>query len=70
MATLAEKRPEFTVLKIDISEAGSPVAQQFHIGTIPYFKIFGPHGKLLVEGKDAVMWLDGEMEKTGLTDKR
>ena len=70
MATLAEKRPEFSVMKVDIHEAGSPVARQYKIETIPYFKVYGPRGKLLVEGPDAVMWLDGEMEKAGLTGKK
>ena len=55
------------VVKVDINRAGpreidwgSPVSQQYGLAGmgIPHFKIFGPDGKLLTEGKDARALVD------------
>ncbi len=68
MATLAEKNPNVTVLKIDIQEAGSPVARQYRIERIPYFRIFDENGREIAQGDDAVVWLDKAMKEAKLSD--
>ena len=57
---LHSKREDIVVVKIDINRANvkhidwqSPVAKQYKIQSIPQFKIYGPDGKLISEGKEA-----------------
>lgn len=54
MATLAEKNSSITVLKIDIHDAGSPVARQYRIEKIPYFEIYDEEGTLIAKDEKAV----------------
>ena len=53
-------RADIAVVKVDINRPGvkvidfeSPVARQYRLPSIPYFKIFGPDGKLRAEGDEA-----------------
>lgn len=57
---LHETRADVVVVKVDINRPEvkgidwkSPVAQQYGLRSIPNFKVFGPDGKLLAEGKPA-----------------
>jgi thiol-disulfide isomerase/thioredoxin len=57
---LHAERADIAVVKVDINRPGikridwqSPVAREFHLQSIPHFKIFGPDGKLQAEGDDA-----------------
>jgi hypothetical protein len=36
----------------------SPVAEQYELRSLPYFKIYSPEGKLLVEGQEARQVVD------------
>ncbi len=54
LKVLHQKRDDIVVVKVDINRPGvkkidwkSPVAQQYQMGSIPRFKIFGPDGRLL-----------------------
>ena len=67
MATLAEKNPNVTVLKIDIQESDSPVARQYRIENIPYFRIFDGDGKEIARGEEAIVWLDKAMKEAKLS---
>lgn len=53
-------RADIAVVKVDINRPDvkgidwkSPVAKQYALESIPHFKVFGPDGKLLAEGKEA-----------------
>jgi thiol-disulfide isomerase/thioredoxin len=53
---LHQKRADLAVVKVDINRPDvkridwdSPVARQYHMDSLPRFKIFGPDGKLLAE---------------------
>lgn len=57
---LHEAREDIVVVKVDINRPGhkgidwkSPVAQQYGMQSIPNFKVYGPDGKLVAEGKKA-----------------
>jgi len=50
-------RADVAVVLVDIDRPGakridwkSPVSEQYQLHSIPYFKIFGPDGKLQIEG--------------------
>lgn len=70
MATLAKHNDKITILKVDINEPDSPVARQYKIETMPFFKVYDGRGRLVVEGQPAVDWLDGEMDKVNLKIKK
>ena len=60
LAELAKARQDLVVNQVNIDRAGSthidwqsPLAQQHKVQFTPYFKIYDPNGKLIVEGKDA-----------------
>lgn len=62
---LHQKRADVAVVKVDINRPGiqkidwkSPVAGQYGLRSIPQFKVFGPGGKLLAEGKEARAMVD------------
>lgn len=61
--TLTDRDPELVLLKIDIQEPGSPVARQYQVDVVPYFRIYGPDHELIAEGKKAERWLDRAMLK-------
>jgi thiol-disulfide isomerase/thioredoxin len=57
---LTEKRKDVVVNRIDINRPNirgidwhSPVAQQYKLESIPQFKVFDEHGKLIAEGDEA-----------------
>ena len=57
---LDEKRDDLVVVRVDINRPGvegidwqSPIARQFNLESIPHFKIYGPDGKLQLEGDAA-----------------
>jgi thiol-disulfide isomerase/thioredoxin len=66
---LHAKRADIVVVKVDINRANvqgidwkSPVAQQYGMHSIPHFKVFGPDGKLVAEGKPARALVTGWFE--------
>lgn len=57
---LHANRDDVVVVKIDINRPdvrgidwNSPVAQQYNMRSIPYFKVFGPDGTQLADGQEA-----------------
>lgn len=67
LAKLHAERADVAVVKVDINRPDvkgidwkSPVAAQFHLRSIPHFKVYGPDGKLLAEDK-IVMGEDGSL---------
>ena len=59
---LHQQRADVAVVKVDINRSevhkidwDSPVAQQYTLSDkgLPYFKIYGPDGKLMAEGPEA-----------------
>lgn len=54
------ERSDITVTKVDINRPGvkgidwqSPVARQFKLQSIPYFRVYDAQGRLLAEGRQA-----------------
>lgn len=57
---LAASRPDLAVRSVDVDRSGSrgidfgsPVARQYEIESLPHFRIYGPAGKLELEGRPA-----------------
>ena len=57
---LHETRGDVAVVKVDINRPetkgidwDSPVARQYKLESVPNFKVYGPDGKLVAEGKPA-----------------
>jgi thiol-disulfide isomerase/thioredoxin len=57
---LHKDRDDIVVVKVDINRPNhkgidwkSPVAQQYELRSVPAFKVYGPDGKLVSEGKEA-----------------
>ena len=53
-------REDIVVVKVDINRPEhkgidwkSPVARQYQLQSVPHFKVYGPDGKLVAEGKEA-----------------
>lgn len=66
LALLHTQRADLAVVKVDINRPDvkgidwkSPVAVQYQMRSIPHFKVYGPDGKLLAEGKAARVMVDG-----------
>jgi thiol-disulfide isomerase/thioredoxin len=66
---LHTSREDIVVVKVDINRPGvkgidwkSPVAQQYELQSVPSFKVFGPDGKLVAEGKAASKLVYGWLE--------
>jgi thiol-disulfide isomerase/thioredoxin len=62
---LHAERSDITVVKVDINRPEirgidwrSPVARQYNMSSIPFFKIYGADGQLMAEGAEAGMMLD------------
>ena len=62
-------REDIVVVKVDINRPEhkgidwkSPVAQQYKMQSIPYFKVYGPDGKLVADGKEASALVRGMLE--------
>jgi thiol-disulfide isomerase/thioredoxin len=76
LAQLQAKRADVAVVRVDINRPDhkgidwrSPVAQEFQLESIPYFKVYGPDGKLVAEDGpekyDARMMVDKMIESLG-----
>ncbi len=57
---LHASRSDIVVVKVDLNRPdvkgidwASPVARQYGMKSIPHFKVYGPDGKLVAEGKEA-----------------
>lgn len=66
---LHASRDDVAVVKVDINRPEhkgidwkSPVAQQYGMQSIPYFKVYGPDGKLVAEGKEASKLVSGMLQ--------
>lgn len=62
-------REDVVVVKVDINRPEhkgidwkSPVAQQYGMQSIPHFKVYGPDGKLVSEGKEASKLVYGMLQ--------
>jgi thiol-disulfide isomerase/thioredoxin len=73
LAKLDDKRHDLVVIKVDINRKGvtgidwgSPVARQYNLQGIPYFKIYSPDGKLSAEGDAAYEQVLGLLDKEGI----
>jgi thiol-disulfide isomerase/thioredoxin len=66
---LHEERDDLTVVKVDINRRGkrgidwgSPLARQYGVRSVPYFKVFDAKGRLIAEGRDAqpmvISWIE------------
>ena len=60
LVQLHTQRADVAVVKVDINRPDvkgidwkSPVAVQYGMNSIPHFKVYGPDGKLIAEGKAA-----------------
>jgi thioredoxin 1 len=66
MESLAAKRSDLNVVKLNINRAGvqgidwkSPLAQQYNIKSVPFLVIFDKQGKKIAEGQKALnMFID------------
>jgi len=65
LALLHAQRADLAVVKVDINRPDvkgidwkSPVALQYQMNSIPHFKVYGPDGQLLAEGKAARQMVD------------
>ncbi len=70
---LVTKDPGVVVGKVDINRPGgrgidwnSPVAQQYKLRSIPYFKIYDAQGKLVSQGQEAKQQLIKMLEKNNI----
>lgn len=70
---LDQKRPDLTVVKVDINRADvagidwqSPVAQEFELHSVPHFKIFAPDGTLQAEGPSGYALVGLLLEQAGI----
>ena len=66
---LHASREDVVVVKVDINRPEtkgidwqSPVAQQYGMKSIPYFKVYGPDGKLVADGKEASAMVRGMLQ--------
>jgi thiol-disulfide isomerase/thioredoxin len=73
---LAEKRPDLAIKKLNINRPDvkgidwkSPLAQQYHIRSVPYFMILNPRGKIVAEGQAAMSQLKSWLQDAGLMNR-
>ncbi len=59
-------RADLVVVEVDLNRPGvqgidwrSPVALQYHLQSIPHFKVYGPNGQLVAEGDEASRYVHG-----------
>jgi len=74
---LDQKRPDVTVVKVDINRPDvigidwqSPVAQQYEIHSVPHFKVYAPDGTLQAEGPAGYAVVALLVEESGLGTTR
>ncbi len=65
LAKLHTQRADVAVVKVDINRPEakkidwqSPVARQYGMNGLPHFKVYGPDGKLIVEGRKGRSFVD------------
>ena len=51
------KDTKYAILKVDIANWKSPVAQKYHLNSIPHLKVYDGSGKLLAEGQNAYKYV-------------
>jgi len=73
MEKLAALMPEVQFVRLNINRPAvrgidwqSPLVQQYHIKSVPYFMIFDPRGKVVAEGPAARQMIQGWLQKAGL----
>lgn len=73
LAQLAKKRPDVAVVKLDINRKGvegidwgSPLARQYELSSIPYFRIYDGEGNLLKDGQAATMEIVALLARAGI----
>ncbi len=73
LAKLAKKRPDLAVVKLDINRKGtegidwaSPLARQYEISAIPYFRIYDGEGNLLRDGPEATQEIVAMLARAGI----
>lgn len=73
LRTLADRRPNVAVRKVNIDRRGadgidwgSPVVQQYGIRSVPHVKIFGPDGTLVAEGDEGSRRVYRMIEEAGI----
>ncbi len=73
LARLAKKRPDLAVVKLDINRKGvegidwgSPLARQYQLGAIPYFRIYDGEGNLLRDGPEATQEIVAMLVRAGI----
>jgi thioredoxin 1 len=72
LVELAQKRPELAIKKLNINRPEvtgidwkSPLAQQYHLRSVPHFVIFNPQGKA-TEGRAATQQVLDWLQAAGL----
>lgn len=73
LAKLAKKRPDLALVKLDINRQGvegidwaSPLARQYELGAIPYFRIYDGAGNLLQDGPEATQEIVAMLARAGI----
>lgn len=73
LAKLAKKRPDLAVVKLDINRRGvegidwaSPLARQYELRSIPYFRIYDGEGNLMREGPEATQEIVAMLARAGI----
>ncbi len=63
------ERSDITVIQVDINRPGvngidwqSPVARQFKLQSVPYFRVYDAQGRLLAEGRQAYEMVVGYIQ--------
>ncbi len=76
MDELAKRKPETAFVKLNINRPQvqgidwkSPLTQQYHLKSVPYFMIFKPEGKLVAEGPEAQKIIIDWLQKAELLPK-
>ena len=62
LEALVQKNPRYALLKVNIRDWKSPVAQQFKLTSIPHLKIYDEKGKLVAEGQAAYGYLNSALK--------
>ncbi|MHB8066794.1 MAG: TlpA family protein disulfide reductase [Desulfobaccales bacterium] len=72
MEKLAARMPEVQFVRLNINRPEvkgidwqSPLVQQYHVKSVPYFMIFDPQGKVVAEGLAARQMIQGWLQKAG-----
>ncbi len=73
LAKLARMRPDLAVVKLDINRKGvegidwaSPLARQYELSSIPYFRIYDGEGNLLQDGPEATQEIVTMLARAGI----